>query len=70
MECYKEVGNVIYTYDELLVLLKTYIFDEKQLKLISKAYMLAKKMHVGQRRKSGEEYIVHKYLSKLILQIV
>lgn len=59
MECYKEIGNVIYTYEELLALLKTYINDESQLNLIQRAYMLAENMHLGQMRKSGEDYIVH-----------
>ena len=59
MEYYKEVGNVIYTYDELLALLKTYIVDESKLELIKRAYLIAKKMHVGQLRKSGESYIIH-----------
>ncbi len=59
MECYKEVGNVIYTIDELLELTNKYITDENQIKLIKYAYLVARRMHYNQRRKSGEEYIIH-----------
>lgn len=59
MECYKEVGNVIHTFDELFKEVKTYIDDVEQLNLIRKAYYVAEEMHYGQTRKSGEPYILH-----------
>lgn len=59
MECYKEVGNVINTFDELFKLISTYIYDQEQLNLIKKAYFTAEEMHANQLRKSGEPYILH-----------
>ena len=47
------------TFDELHDKVKTYITDDKELKLLSSAYMFAYEKHFGQKRLSGEEYIVH-----------
>lgn len=46
-------------YDKLIEKVKTYITNEKQLKLIEKAYSLAENLHKNQFRKSGEAYIIH-----------
>ena len=47
------------TFDELNNKIKTYITDEKELKKISSAYLFAYEKHFGQKRLSGEPYIVH-----------
>ena len=46
-------------FERLMYNIKTYIQDEKKLKLIEKAYALASTKHQGQYRKTGEAYIVH-----------
>ncbi|MEG0073843.1 MAG: HD domain-containing protein [Clostridia bacterium] len=45
--------------DEILEKVKKYNTDEKDLKLIREAYVYARKLHKGQFRQSGEEYIIH-----------
>lgn len=47
------------TYEELEKLVKTYVHKEETLNLIKKAYDVAFKFHAGQKRKSGEPYIIH-----------
>ncbi|MBF0714279.1 bifunctional (p)ppGpp synthetase/guanosine-3',5'-bis(diphosphate) 3'-pyrophosphohydrolase [Gemella sp. GH3] len=47
-----------YSFEDVFKLCKEYL-SEKQLEVIEKAYLLAKKAHAGQYRKSGEEYILH-----------
>lgn len=47
------------TIVDVLDLAKTYIFQEKNLNLISRAYEVAKEKHEGQFRKSGEPYVQH-----------
>ena len=47
------------TFDELNNKVKTYISDEKELKKLSSAYLFAYEKHFGQKRLSGEPYIVH-----------
>lgn len=47
------------TYDDLRTKVSEYITDEKELKKLSKAYMFAYEKHFGQKRLSGEEYIIH-----------
>lgn len=49
----------ILTFEELLTRLKKYIKNKKELELIKKAYMYAYEKHFGQKRKSGEDYIIH-----------
>ena len=44
-------------YEKLIEKIKTYNKNEKQLKLIEKAYKLAEEKHRNQYRKSGEAYI-------------
>lgn len=46
-------------YEKLIEKIKTYNKNEKQLKLIEKAYKLAEEKHRNQYRKSGEAYIIH-----------
>ena len=47
------------TFDELYDKVKTYITDDNELKQLSSAYMFAYEKHFGQKRLSGEAYIVH-----------
>lgn len=54
-------------YEDLLIEVKKYITDEKQLEIIDKSYNLAREKHEGQYRKSGEPYIVHPLNVALIL---
>lgn len=41
--------------------------DEDDLKLVEKAYLIASKHHEGQKRKSGEDYIIHPLCVAMIL---
>lgn len=47
------------TYEELEEKIKKYITDEDELAIIRKAYDFAAKKHFGQKRLTGEPYIVH-----------
>lgn len=47
------------TFDELYEKINTYITDEKELKTISSAYLFAYEKHFGQKRLTGEDYIIH-----------
>ena len=53
----KDKPNI--TYDELLEKLSSYITKEKERKMITKAYLFAYEKHFGQKRHTGEDYIVH-----------
>ncbi len=53
----KDKPNI--TFDELLEKVSTYITDEQDKKLITKAYLFAFEKHFGQKRHTGEDYIVH-----------
>ena len=47
------------TYEDLMDNVKSYINDDESLELISRAFFCANKFHAGQKRQSGEDYIVH-----------
>ena len=47
------------TFDELYEKVCTYIKKDNERKLISSAYLFAFEKHFGQKRLSGEDYIVH-----------
>ena len=47
------------TYDELEDKIKKYITDEEELSVIKKAYEYANEKHFGQKRLTGENYIIH-----------
>ena len=47
------------TFDSFFEAVKTYIKDEKELEVIKKAYDYAFKVHEGEKRLSGEDYIIH-----------
>lgn len=47
------------TIEKLMDKIKTYITDEKELSIIDRAYKFAFEKHFGQKRLTGEEYIIH-----------
>lgn len=47
------------TYDILYKSVKSYIDDENELNMITKAYKYAFEKHLGQKRHTGEDYIIH-----------
>lgn len=47
------------TFDELYDKVSTYITDSNDLKMITKAYLFAYEKHFGQKRHTGEDYIIH-----------
>lgn len=47
------------TFDELFDKVKTYITSESDRKMITKSYLFAFEKHFGQKRHTGEDYIVH-----------
>ena len=53
----KDKPNI--TFDELLEKVSSYIKNKTELKTITKAYMFAFEHHFGQKRHTGEDYIVH-----------
>lgn len=56
-----------YTLDDLIEKAKTYIKSDKDIKLIKKAYDFASKVHSGQLRLTGDDYILHPLNVALIL---
>ena len=48
-----------YTIDDLINKAKTYISKKDDLDLIKQAYLFANKVHAGQLRLTGDEYILH-----------
>lgn len=65
--CKKGSANHTDIYDELIKEAKKY-FNEKEILLIKKAYLIAKDLHRGQKRNSGEPYIIHPlYVSYFLL---
>lgn len=47
------------TLETLTEMVKTYNTKEEDIKLIEKAYEYAKKYHAGEKRRTGEDFIVH-----------
>ena len=63
----KNTANHTDLYDELIKEAKKY-FNEKEVLLIKKAYLVANDLHRGQKRNSGEPYIIHPlYVSYFLL---
>lgn len=54
-----ESKNSITTFPELMHKLTKYITDDEELKIIENAYNLALTHHEGQKRMTGEDYIIH-----------
>ena len=55
------------TYEDLMNNVRRYICNENSLEMISKAFECARKLHEGQKRQSGEDYIVHPLAVAFIL---
>ena len=55
------------TYKDLVKEIKTYIKDEKELKVIDDAYNFAYNCHKDRKRKNGESYIAHPINVAMIL---
>lgn len=53
-------------YDKLKTGLKNYL-NEKDIQIVEKAYLIAADYHEGQKRKSGEDYIIHPICVAIIL---
>lgn len=53
----KDKPNI--TFDELFDKVSTYITNEEDRKMITKSYLYAYEKHFGQKRHTGEDYIVH-----------
>ncbi len=51
--------NELITYEKLEKIINTYIKDKDSLNLIRKSYDLANRLHDGQKRRTGEDYITH-----------
>ena len=49
----------VYSFEDVLKIIKTYIHNEDDINLIIKAYEFANEKHKDQFRKSGEAYIIH-----------
>ena len=62
----KEMVKKEEAYDILVSGISQYL-NAEELKLVDKAYNLAAKYHDGQKRRSGEEYIVHPLCVAMIL---
>lgn len=52
-------GYPMHTFEEIEQIYKLYINDQTDRDLIVRAYKLAEKVHINQKRKSGEPYIHH-----------
>ena len=61
----KKYDNI--TYDVLYKAVSSYIDNEEELKIITKAYKYAYEKHFGQKRRTGEDYIIHPLNVALIL---
>ena len=53
----KDKPNI--TFDELFDKVSTYITNDEDRKMITKAYLFAFEKHFGQKRHTGEDYITH-----------
>jgi GTP diphosphokinase / guanosine-3',5'-bis(diphosphate) 3'-diphosphatase len=59
--------KLIYSYDDLLNKVSTYITDPDEISLINKAYNYASETHKGLIRASGEDFIQHPLTTAIIL---
>lgn len=55
-------------YDELIASVKKY-HPSTDISMIEKAYKIAYEAHEGQKRKSGEPYIIHRFALRSFWQI-
>lgn len=64
----KKTSKKVDIYDELIRKAGE-IFSDKEVLLIKKAYLMAKDLHRGQKRNSGEPYIIHPvYVAYILLE--
>ncbi len=64
---YKKNASYVEIFDELIKECKK-SFTEKEIVLIKKAYLMARDLHKGQKRNSGEPYIIHPvYVAYILL---
>ena len=64
----KKNSKKLYIYDEL-IRKASEMFTDKEVLLIKKAYLMAKDLHRGQKRNSGEPYIIHPvYVAYILLE--
>lgn len=61
------VNTIKLTIDDLIDKFKAYNQNEEDEKLIRRAYEYAEKKHFGQKRISGDDYILHPLNVALIL---
>ena len=61
------IKTINITIDELIEKFKKYNNNEKDMDLIRRAYDYAEKKHFGQKRISGDDYILHPLNVALIL---
>ncbi len=54
----QNLGVNMVIYNELIKEAEKH-FSKESLQLIKKAYIVAEDLHCGQKRKSGEPYIIH-----------
>ena len=54
-------------FENLMNNIRNYINDEKSLDDITRAFWCANKMHEGQKRQSGEDYIVHSFICRFYI---
>ena len=47
------------TFEQFFNAVKTYIEDEQELEVVKKAYEFSEKTHMGEKRRTGEDYITH-----------
>ncbi len=58
------------TFEELLKNIKKYISKKSELETIKKAYEFAALKHYGQKRLTGEDYIIHPLSVAYILSFI
>jgi GTP pyrophosphokinase len=66
----KRGENMPLTFEELLKNIKKYISKKSELETIKKAYEFAALKHYGQKRLTGEDYIIHPLSVAYILSFI
>ena len=66
VKCMKDFTSPEQLYEELIRSIRKY-HPSTDISMIKKAYQIASKAHEGQKRKSGEPYIIHPLCVAIIL---
>ena len=66
VKCMKDFTSPEQLYEELIRSIRKY-HPSTDISMIEKAYRIAAKAHEGQKRKSGEPYIIHPLCVAIIL---